>query len=142
KLKQQILAHLPAGPVRNAVEQTARNPSAADIPEISRKIFDAATFTLGGILDAVLVIALAIYLMVDGPRALDWLIAFFPRQRRARVAKGLAMIGDRVVAYLIGQSIVSGCFALFVLIILSILHVPMALLLALLAAALDVVPVL
>src|SRR5205814_1541749 len=59
-----------------------------------------------------------------------------------RVAKGLAMIGDRVVAYLIGQSIVSGCFALFVLIILSILHVPMALLLALLAAALDVVPVL
>jgi predicted PurR-regulated permease PerM len=142
KLVDQVIQHLPPGPVRNAVERAARNPSAENIPEISRKIFDAAKFTLGGLFDGVLVLALAIYLIVDGPRALEWLIAFFPRERRARVARGLDMIGDRVVAYIIGQSIVSGCFATFTFIVLSMLDVPMALLLALLAGVLDVVPVL
>jgi predicted PurR-regulated permease PerM len=46
-----------------------------------------------------------------------------------------------MVSYVIGQSIVSGLFATFAGIVLSLFHVPVALLLAILAGALDVIPV-
>lgn len=36
------------------------------------------------------------------------LLAYFPRAEHDRVAKGLEKIGDRMVAFIIGQSIISG----------------------------------
>ncbi len=141
KLKEELVAHVPAGPVRNAVEQAANYATSAGVERSSQQVLTAAKATLGGLLEAVLGIALTIYLMVDGPRALKWLIAYFPREQRTRVATGLEKIGGRVVAYVVGQSIVSGLFAGYVLLVLSILKVPMAVLLALLAGVLDVVPV-
>jgi predicted PurR-regulated permease PerM len=140
-LKQQLVARVPAGPWRHAVEQIASFGSNDDLRRISEQAFTAAKTTVGAALDLVVVIALAIYLMIDGPRALQWLIAYFPQGQRHRVSKGLEKIGDRVVAYIVGQSIVSGLFAASTLLVLSLLHVPMALLLAVLAGVLDIVPV-
>ncbi len=142
KLKQQVLEHVPAGPFRNLVEQATSLGNVADVQKLSQKALVAVQAALGGLLDVVLVIALTIYLMVDGPRALQWLVACFPAGQRRKVTKGLENISSRVVAYIIGQSIVSGLFAGYVLLVLSVLHVPMALLLALLAGVLDIVPVL
>ena len=142
KLKQQLASQVPAGPLRNVVERTTSFGSDADLQRISQQALTAAKTTMGLALDLVLVIALAIYLMIDGPRALEWMIAYFPQEQRPRVSKGLDKIGDRVVAFIVGQSILSGLFAAYVLIVLSILHVPMTLLLAVIAGLLDVVPVL
>ncbi len=142
KLKDELLAHVPAGSVRNALTQAANSGMSAALQQGSHKVVMAVTATLGGLLDVVLVIALTIYFMADGPRALEWLITFFPRRQRPRVSKGLEKIGDRVVAYIIGQSLVSGLFAGYALLVLSLLHVPMAVLVAILAGFLDVVPVL
>ncbi len=141
KLKEQLIAHVPAGPLRNSVQQGANYATSAAVQRSSREMLAAAKATLGGLLEAVLVIALTVYLMVDGPRALSWLIAFFPREQRARVSAGLEKVGGRVVAYVVGQSIVSALFAGYVLMVLSVLRVPTAMLLALLAGVLDVVPV-
>jgi predicted PurR-regulated permease PerM len=142
KLKQQIISQVPQGPMRSTVEKLADFGSHDNIQRISKEALTAAKTTMGAALDLVLVIALAIYMMIDGPRALRWLIAYFPPGKRARVSKGLDKIGDRIVAFIVGQSILSGLFATYVMIMLSVLHVPMALLLAVLAGALDVVPVL
>ncbi len=141
-LKQQIVAHVPPGALRNAVQQAANYGSTAAIQGMSQNAIAAVKVTLGGILDVVLIIALTIYMMIDGARALRWLVAFFPREHRQRVSRGLDKIGGRIVAYIVGQSIVSGLFAGYVLLVLSILRVPMALLLAVIAGFLDVVPVL
>jgi predicted PurR-regulated permease PerM len=142
KLKQQLVSQVPAGSLRSAVDKMASVGSQDNIQRISQQALSAAKTTMGAFMDLVLVIALAIYLMIDGPRALEWLIAYFPQGQRARVSKGLDKIGDRVVAFIFGQSILSGLFAVYVLVVLSILHVPMALLLAVIAGVLDVVPVL
>lgn len=142
KLKDQLVTHVPAGPLRNTLNQALSVARTDALQRSSQKALTAAKATLSGLLAVVLVIALTIYLIIDGPRALQWLLAYFPREHRPRVAKGLDKIGGRIVAYIIGQSIVSGLFAAYVLAVLSILHVPMALLLALLAGILDVVPVL
>ncbi len=136
KLKDQVLAHLPPG-LRNS----AGSAGGPELQRLAEKALPAAKATFVGVLDVVLVVALTIYLMIDGPRAVQWLVTFFPREQRARVAKGLEKLADRVVAYVVGQAIVSGLFAAYSCIVLSVLHVPMAILLAVLAGVLDVVPV-
>jgi predicted PurR-regulated permease PerM len=78
--------------------------------------------------------------MADGQRALRWLVAFFRAEQRHRVSAGLAEIGARMVAYVGGQFLTSLLFAVYVFVLLSILHVPMALLLAVLAGIFDVLP--
>ncbi|HVM49489.1 MAG TPA: AI-2E family transporter [Candidatus Acidoferrum sp.] len=142
KLEQQLVSRVPPGPLQRQLERTANLSSNEAFQRFSTQALAAVKTTAGAVLDGVLVIALAIYLIIDGPRALQWLIAYFPPGRRRRVSKGLQNIGDRVVAFIVGQSILSGLFAAYVMIVLSVLHVPMALLLAVLAGILDVVPVL
>lgn len=142
QLQQQLINHLPAGPLRNAIERAASFGDAESIQRVSRQALTAVATAVSALLDLVLVIALTIYLMVDGPRALQWLIAFFPREQHQRISQGLEKIGDRVVGFIVGQSAICGLFSVYTLIVLSILHVPMALLLAVIAGVLDVVPVL
>ncbi len=142
RYKQELYSHLPPdSPVRKMIEQ-AGNSGGSDAAKVAAKALKVLEVTAEAALDLVLVIALAIYLMVDGPRMMRWLIAFFPREKRRRVSKGLEEIAGRIVDYIIGQSIVSGLFATYVLVLLTILKVPMAVLLAILAGALDIVPVL
>jgi len=141
KLQQQLAAKVPAGALRNVIQRVANLDSDETIQRLSHQALTTIETTMGALLSLVLVTALAVYLMVDGPRALQWLIAFFPQRQRQRVAAGLEKIGDRVVAFIIGQSIISGLFATYTFLVLTVLHVPMALLLALLAGVLDVVPV-
>ncbi len=142
KLKEQLLAQLPArGPLREAVEHAADLGGSVNLQQLSEKALAAAKTTLGGLVDLALVVALTIYLMADGPRALQWFVTFFPREQRPRVTKGLGEIAARVVSYVSGQAMVSGLFAVYSFVVLSLLKVPLALVLAVLAGVLDVVPV-
>jgi predicted PurR-regulated permease PerM len=142
KLQQFVVSHLPPGQIKTAVQQQAEHwVNGANLEALAQKALGAVRSIFEGVLGVVLVIAFAIYLMIDGPRALAWLIAFFPRRERARVAKGLDKITGRMVAYVVGQGIVSGLFAAYVFTVLSIVGAPMALLLALVAGVMDVVPV-
>ncbi len=141
KLEKQLLARAPTGPIRDVLERAAKASTSRGFEQFSHGTANLAKAMASGVLDLVLVIAIAIYLMIDGPRALRWLVAYFPRGQRQKVTKGLDNIGERMVAFIVGQSILSGLFAAYILIILSVLHVPMALLLAAIAGFLDVVPV-
>jgi predicted PurR-regulated permease PerM len=142
RLKEQVVSHLPqAGPLHDVLQTAVNSGTGTDSSRLLQKGLTAVQTTLGGLLDLIMVVAFAIYLMADGPRALRWLIAFFPRERRPPVSEGLAQIGDRIVAYVAGQAITSILFAVYVFFLLSILHVPMALVLAILAAVFDVLPV-
>lgn len=142
RLRQEVLGHVPnVGPLPALAQKAAKAGDSIKPQAVLEKAATAVKTTATGLLDVVLVLALIVYVMVDGRGTLQWLIAFFPREQRRRVSKGLEEIGERIVAYIIGQSIVSGLFAGYVLLLLSILRVPLALLLALLAGVLDVVPV-
>ena len=86
-------------------------------------------------------IVFAIYFMVDGPRALRWGVVFFPDKQRPKINAALEEGGDLVIAYVVGQFITSALCAGYVFLILSILHVPMALLLAVAAGVFDILPI-
>jgi predicted PurR-regulated permease PerM len=95
---------------------------------------------------AVVVFALAfiltLYLLIEGRRTLAWLIAFVPKARRDKVNATLVESQHVVSAYVAGNLVTSLLATIFVLVVLSLLGVPAALLLAVLAGVCDFVPVL
>jgi predicted PurR-regulated permease PerM len=141
KLQEQLAAKMPSGALHNLIDRAGDLDKDETLQRLSHQALSTIKTTMGALLSLVLVAALTVYLMADGPRALQWLIAFFPQRQRERVAKGLDKIGDRVVSFIVGQSIISGLFATYTFVVLSSLRVPMAVLLALLAGLLDVLPV-
>lgn len=83
-----------------------------------------------------------IYLLIDGRQTLAWVVAFFPTDLRGKVSRTLAESRDVIVAYAWGNLLTSVFAAAWVLIWMMVLHVPAALLLAVIAGIADFVPVL
>jgi predicted PurR-regulated permease PerM len=85
---------------------------------------------------------LTVYLLIEWKRTMEWLIAFVPKSHRSKVR--LTLYEARVImfGYVAGNVATSIFAAIFVFVALTILKVPAALLLALLAGVFDFVPVL
>lgn len=94
-----------------------------------------------GVLDAVLVTVLSIYLLLDGQRVVAWLHTSAPVKHRARVAFMLLTFQRVVGGYIRGQLILSTLIGALVGIGMAALHVPYAVLLGVLAFILEFIPV-
>ncbi|HEX9501229.1 MAG TPA: AI-2E family transporter, partial [Thermoanaerobaculia bacterium] len=101
----------------------------------------AGKFAIEGTTTVVLVLVLAIYFVLEGRRAFAWLIDFAPKDKRARIERTAREIQAVVMAYMRGSIITATIAGLFVFISLTILGVPLALLLGVLAFVFDFVPV-
>jgi predicted PurR-regulated permease PerM len=84
---------------------------------------------------------LTIYLLLEGRRTLDWLIAFVPLEHRAKTARTLAESQQVLFAYVAGNVFTSIIATVVTFTALTLLKVPAALLLALIAGLSDFVPV-
>jgi predicted PurR-regulated permease PerM len=89
----------------------------------------------------VVIVVLSLYLILDGPKVVAWLLAYAPRAHRRRMGDMVPELFSVVQAYTTGQLIASSLFASFAAIVLAATRVPGVLPLALLAAAADVIPV-
>jgi predicted PurR-regulated permease PerM len=81
------------------------------------------------------------YLLLEGERTYRWVIAFVPPQHRPRAERTLLECRSVMFAYMAGNVITSVIATVATLIALSLLKVPAALLLAILAGLSDFVPV-
>jgi predicted PurR-regulated permease PerM len=95
----------------------------------------------GGIGSIVLALVLTLYLLLDGRRTYEWLVAFAPAAQRPRVHETAACARVVVAAYVRGNVITSVISFVVTWIALAALRVPAAFVLALLAGLLDFVPV-
>jgi predicted PurR-regulated permease PerM len=84
---------------------------------------------------------LMMYLLIEAQRTHDWLLAFVPKAHRGRAEQTLGESERVIFAYVAGNVLTSILAAVFVLILLTWLNVPAALLLALIAGIFDFVPV-
>jgi predicted PurR-regulated permease PerM len=96
---------------------------------------------VSAIVVSVLASILTMYLLIEAERTRDWLIAFVPKAERRRAAQTLDEAERVIFAYVAGNVLTSVLATLFVLVLLSVLKVPAALLLALIAGLFDFVPV-
>lgn len=101
----------------------------------------AGKYIVEGITAAVFVLVVALYLLIDGRRTYAWLVSFVPARNRRRVDRTGREISTVVRSYLRGATIAATICAAYVLIVLTALHVPLALVLAVLAFVFDFVPV-
>jgi predicted PurR-regulated permease PerM len=101
----------------------------------------AAQALAGGIGSIVLALVVTLYLLLDGRRSYQWLVAFAPAAQRPRVHETAACARVVIAAYVRGNVITSVISAVLTWIALAAMQVPAALVLALLAGLLDFVPV-
>jgi predicted PurR-regulated permease PerM len=140
QLKEELLSHLPEHGAVNQMANEALDTFAGARPLIS-KALDLGKSALIGVFDFGLIIVLAIYLMADGPRLLRWIVVFFPARLRPKISEAISEMSGLIVAYIIGQFITSALAGIYVWIMLSLLHVPNAILLGVVAAVFDILPI-
>jgi predicted PurR-regulated permease PerM len=136
--------HLSSQPsfVKQLVLQALDLPSSPEVASSLKRPLAWGWIAVVGITTAVLMFALTLYLLLDGKRTYAWLLAYVPRRYRKRMGQTILEVSDVVTAYVQGQVLTSVLFGLFALGVLTLLHVPAAVPMALLAAICDVVPVL
>jgi predicted PurR-regulated permease PerM len=88
-----------------------------------------------------IVLVMTAYLLADGERIYDWTVRYLPQAQRAKVRRALPEISRVVGGYLLGQLLTSLLFGVFAFAVLSVLGVPQPLLLAMVAAVADAIPV-
>ena len=96
---------------------------------------------VSGLVTAIIVVVLTLYLLLDGKSLYAWLLAFVPRTFREKVATTMDEVSDVVHAYVSGQLLMAMLFAIFVAGLLTLLGVPAAVPLAVIAGVCDVIPV-
>lgn len=101
----------------------------------------AGRWAAEGLTALILVVVITIYLLVEGRKALEWLIAFARPAQRPRIHTTLQAVNPIILAYMRGQVITCCLCGGMSLITLSVLHVPGAIALAVLAFIADLVPV-
>jgi predicted PurR-regulated permease PerM len=116
-------------------------PAFSDTDAVLKQFVSWVVLALTRMLEVGIVLIIAVYLIADGKRVYDWLIAFLPERQRQRVATAAPEIFTVVFSYMGGQLITSLLCAAFVWAMLTVLHVPDALLLALVAGIFDILPI-
>jgi predicted PurR-regulated permease PerM len=105
------------------------------------QVISAGSAVFEAVVDTVIVVVLTVYFLVDLPRIRTFLYRLVPHSRRPRAI----LIGDEVFAkvgaYLLGNLVISFVAGAATLIWLSAFNVPYPLLLGILVALLDLVPV-
>jgi predicted PurR-regulated permease PerM len=117
-------------------------PSSPEVAHSLRRPLAWGQVVLESALAAVMVLVLSVYLLLDGKRTYAWLLAYVPRRHRSKMAETVPAVSEVVMAYVQGQLLTSLLAGGYAFAALTILRVPSALPLAVLAAICDVLPIL
>ncbi len=98
--------------------------------------------TLEAVVLLVIGLILTLYLLIERQQTLDWVVSFFPRDRRQKVRKTLGEARKVALSYVTGNMVTATFAGIFVFVSMSALGVRAPLLLALLAAFSDFIPIL
>jgi predicted PurR-regulated permease PerM len=104
-------------------------------------LLSVARSAISAVVVSVLGLILTMYLVIESESTRDWLMAFVPKDKRGRARQTLDEAQRVVFAYVAGNVLTSVLAGVFVFVLLTIAKVPAALLLALIAALFDFVPV-
>lgn len=105
-----------------------------------RGVLSQGVDIIAGLANVVVVLIIAVYILADQGQSLEGLYHWMPPQRAEKVRRTIPAVAKVVNGYVTGQAINSTLFALFALILLTILDVPSAVFLALIAAIGDAIP--
>lgn len=136
--EQELLARIPPF-IHDAL---AESPTTSDLQSY---LAAAAVATGRSLAHAAVIVLLALiltlYLLIEAEQTTAWLLAFVPPAHRGRARLTMGEARRVMVGYVAGNVATSIFATIFVLVALSVLHVPATPLLALLAGIFDFLPV-
>lgn len=143
QLAKRVQSSLPDdNPVlHTAVTQLFALPGSPEVKAALGKPLNWGQSALSGLMTTAIVLVVTVYLLLDGRRLYAWLLAFVPRRQREKMARTVEGVSKVVHGYVRGQVITSALFTVFTAMVLSALHVPSVLPLAVLAGFCDIIPV-
>jgi predicted PurR-regulated permease PerM len=143
-LRARILARIPARypAIQTVVGELFAWLSSPRAIVVLERSFAWGQSALSGLIAAAIVLVLTLYLLLDGRSLYAWLLAFVPRTHREKLAVTMDEVSDVIHAYVGGQLLAAVLFAIFTAALLTILGVPAAVPLAVIAGLCDVIPVL
>lgn len=140
RIDQQIGPSYPF--LAKVLTQVLALPTSPGVADFFKQPLVWGKIAVGAVTSILLVMILTLYFLVDGKRLYAWILAYVPRKYRKRMSETVPEVSEVVRAYVQGQLLTSFLAAAVSFAILTSLHVPAALPLALLAGLGDVVPVL
>jgi predicted PurR-regulated permease PerM len=139
-LQERIASGLPVA-VARVVRRGPQDPTqmmtaiAGGLPAIGGAVLGAAAMTLFAFI-------LTLYLLADGRRTYEWLIAYVPAAQQDKAHETVDGVTEAVFAYVAANLLTSLFATIFIFVSLALLQVPAAFMLAILAGVLDFVPIL
>jgi predicted PurR-regulated permease PerM len=103
-------------------------------------VVDLALDALGATLTGIFTMILALYITADSNRILRYFVAFLPQSRQVQACRVAEHIGQRLGGWVRGQLLLSAIIGTMTLVGLTIIGVPYAILLSLVAAIGEAVP--
>lgn len=122
-----------ADDIRNAQPNQLLAPLSGSALSYTQSAFELVAYTIT-------TIALAFYLIADRERVRGFLYALIPRHYHVRTARLMLALETIVGGYMRGQALTSALIGGFTYVLLLVLHVPNALILAILAGFTDLIP--
>ncbi len=141
KLQKEIVSRFPMARPLFAEFQSAKRPTGPQLRDWLTRGLTLSRYALEGFTALIFVLVLAIYLLIEGETAAEWLISFAPKSQRGRFERLRAEIGEVMLAYMRGQLITCFICGAWAYLVLLVLGVPGALPLAAIAFVADLVPV-
>lgn len=139
--RNNLIAHLPPlGPIRRLVDQVLSSPHFSNPDPLLKQFLSWGTIVVTGVAEFFLVLIVALYFIADGERVFDWLRAFLPPSQRNKTKAASEEILSVASHYIIGQLITSVLCGLYAFLVLAFWQVPGAVVLAVLAAIFDILP--
>jgi predicted PurR-regulated permease PerM len=121
--------------------QDAANRGAADPGVIFSGFLAFGTGLISAAGNALIVLVMTIYILVDGERIYAWSIRYLPAKQKDKLRRALPEVSNVVSGYVAGQLITSAMFGAFTFVVLTLVGVPQALFLSILAAFADAIPI-
>lgn len=118
-----------------------RIPEGPQLREWLSRGLVAGMYAVEGLTAVIFVIVIAIYLLIEGRRAFQWLITFAEPRQRKKWERTAHEIGGVILAYMRGQAITCFLCGAWAYLVLTLCRVPAALALAVIAFVADLVPV-
>ena len=143
KLHEEALNQLPvSSSIRHNIEHMLDSANWSEANTWFEHFWSAGGIALSGLSEVMLLLVIALYLLIDGSKTYEWFLAFFSPLKRAKLRLTADEISQVIFGYVFGQVITSALVTIYAFVVLSVLHVPGALLLSILAGLLDILPIL
>lgn len=139
-LQQAVMSHLPEGPMRGYIGRSIQHPETVfgNLPDYLATVGSMAFNSLWSV---GIFLIVAIYFLIDGGRAYKWILGFFTPLTQRKLNQTTNELEKIVSAYIGGQFITCAIVAVYVFVTCHLLHVPGALMLAVIAAIFDILPI-